>query len=386
MNAAAARPPEVWIVNNAAWNVYNFRAGLIRGLLQAGYSVTVCCPADDYLDRMKALGVRHVHLQFDAGGINPLREAAAVLRLLRIFRRQRPAALLTFTPKINIYVALAAGWLGIPVIANISGLGRAFMAGGWIELVARALYRLALRKPHTVLFQNPDDLRLFVEAGLVRPAICQTIPGSGIDLLRFAPRTAQAAAMAPFRFLLVGRMLWDKGVREYVDAARMVKARFGSTGFGLLGFVEVSNPAAIKRAQIENWEAEGLIRYHEAVEDVRPMLAASDCVVLPSYREGTPRSLLEAASMAIPVVTTDVPGCREVVEHGVSGFLCRAKDAQDLADKMIRMIELDYAARQEMGRNGRRKMEREFDQALVVDKYLQALRTACPALMPNRAA
>lgn len=378
----ASLPPNVWILNNAAWNVYNFRAGLIRGMLDAGYRVTVCCPADAYLDRMKALGVGHVELKLDASGVNPLREAQVVLRLLRIFRAHRPAALLTFTPKVNIYVALAARWLNIPVIANISGLGRAFVAGGWIETVARALYRLALRTPKTVFFQNPDDLKLFVQSGLVRADVCQSLPGSGIDLHRFAPPPAGTGETANFCFLLVGRMLWDKGIREYVEAARIVKAQFGAVRFGLLGFVEVNNPAAINRAQIELWQTQGLITYHEATEDVRPALAACDCVVLPSYREGTPRSLLEAASMGIPVITTDTAGCREVVEDGVSGFLCRVKDPQDLADKMIRMLKLDSAARQQMGRAGRRKMEREFDQKLVIERYLLALRL-CGQLPPT---
>ena len=372
-------PQDVWIVNNAAWNVYNFRAGLIRGLQEAGYAVTVCCPADSYLDRMKGLGVRHVDLPFDAAGTNPLREARVMLHLLRIFRTHRPAALLSFTPKINIYVALVAGWLHLPVIANISGLGRAFLVGGWIELVSRALYRLALRTTQAVFFQNPDDLQLFVQAGMVRASLCQTLPGSGIDLERFAPVPPMAGGTAKFRFLLLGRMLWDKGVKEYVEAARMVKSNFGDVEFGLLGFVAVNNPAAIKRSQIDHWQVEGLIRYYEATEDVRPHLAASDCVVLPSYREGTPRALLEAASMGIPVITTDTVGCRQVVDDAVSGFLCRPKDPQDLANKMIRMIEMHPAARQEMGRCGRRKMEREFDQKLVVERYLLALRQACPA-------
>ena len=387
MSAAATRPQEVWIVNNAAWNVYNFRAGLIRGLLQAGYSVTVCCPADDYLDRMKTLGVRHVQLPLDAAGVNPLREAGVVLHLLRIFRKHRPAALLTFTPKINIYVALAAGWLRIPVIVNISGLGRAFTTGGWLEIVSRALYKHALRSAHTVFFQNTDDLELFARSGMVRRAQCQRLPGSGVDLDWFIPQLPRTALQRDFRFLLVARLLWDKGVQEYVDAACLVKTRTPDVQFGLLGFLEVNNPTAIARGQIDAWQADGTIHYHGVTDDVRALLAGTDCVVLPSYyREGTPRSLLEAASMAIPVITTDTPGCRDVVEHGVSGFLCRVKDAQDLADKMIRMIELDHAARQEMGRSGRRKMEREFDQALVLDKYLEALRAACPALLPRRTA
>ena len=374
MNVTTTRGSDVWIVCNAAWNVFNFRPGLIQALLAGGHSITVCCPADDYLERLKSLGIRHVNLRLDAAGVNPLREMAVLLQLFTLFRAFRPTVLLSFTPKVNIYVSLVAGWLKIPVIANISGLGRAFIAGGWLEFVARRLYRLALRTPRTVFFQNFNDFDLFVRSGLVRREVCETIPGSGIDLERFAPRPPATPATEGFRFLLVGRMLWDKGVQEYVDAAVLVKARFPDVQFGLLGFVDASHPSAISRAQIDAWHAAGIVQYHGSAEDVRATMAAAQCVVLPSYREGTPRSLLEAASMEIPVIATDAVGCRDAVDDQASGYLCRPKDSADLAEKMFRMLALDEEARREMGRRGRQKMRREFDQAIVLQRYLHALK------------
>ena len=370
------RSRDVWIVGNLAWNLFNFRAGLIKGLLGAGYAVTVCCPTDAYLERLKSIGVSHVGLRLNSAGTNPLRELATLWRIWRLLRVHRPRVLLTFTPKINIYFVLAAWLLRIPCIPNISGLGRAFTAGGWLEAVARTLYRLAFRSVQVVFFQNRDDRDLFVDSGFVRPEACRMVPGSGIDLQHFSPAFTDAPQTGAFRFLLVGRMLWDKGIGEYVEAARIVKARFPQVECGLLGFLDVNNPAAISLSQIEVWQFEGLVKYHGAADDVRPLMAASDCVVLPSYREGTPRALLEAASMGIPIIATDAVGCREVVEDDKSGYLCRLKDPDDLAEKMCRLLALDREARREMGRHGREKMEREFDQGLVVEAYLRALDTA----------
>lgn len=172
-------------------------------------------------------------------------------------------------------------------------------------------------------------------------------------------------------------MLWDKGVGEYVEAARRVKQLYPDAEFGLLGFLDVKNPAAISREQMDEWVAEGVVNYLGVSDDVREQIAQADCVVLPSYREGTPRTLLEAAAMARPLIATDAVGCREVVEDGVNGYLCRVKDAEDLADRMERMIGLSDDERTEMGRRGREKVEREFDEQFVIDAYLKAIREVC---------
>ena len=318
----------VWMVSNSAWYLFNFRAGLIKGLLGAGYSVTVCSPPDAYLERLTGLGVSHVELRLNPAGTNPLREIATLWHLWRLLHLHRPRVLLTFTPKVNIYFALVAGALRIACIPNVSGLGRAFTAGGWLEAVARTLYRLAFRSVQMVFFQNRDDRDLFVRSGFVESEACRTVPGSGIDLQHFSPAFIDAPRTGAFRFLLAGRMLWDKGIGEYVEATRIVKAQFPHVECGLLGFLDVNNPAAISGAQIDAWRSEGVVQYHGATDDVRPLMAASDCVVLPSYREGTPRSLLEAAAMGIPVIATDAVGCREVVDDGVTGLLCRLKDVR----------------------------------------------------------
>ena len=367
----------VVIALNLAWNLVNFRAGLIRALVAEGYEVVAVAPYDEYAPRLDALGCRYVPLPMDNQGTHPGRDLLLLWRFYRLLRRERPAVYLGFTVKPNVYGSMAAHALGIPVVNNIAGLGAVFIRNSPVTRVVRGLYRLALSRSRRVFFQNDEDRRMFVEGGLVRPEVTGRVPGSGIDLGRFAPAPLPGAERGRVRFLLIARMLWDKGVGEYVAAARRVRRRYPGAEFGLLGFLDVQNPAAISREQMDAWVDEGVVRYLGVSDDVRAQIAAADCVVLPSYREGTPRTLLEAAAMGRPLITTDAVGCREVVDDGVNGLLCRVRDADDLADKMEQMIALSADERTEMGRRGREKVEREFDERFVIDAYLRAIREVC---------
>lgn len=332
----------------------------------------VLSPKDEYVDRVRALGARHIHLELDNGGVNPFKDIRALTRLTLLFRKEKPDVVLTFTPKVNIYGSLAGRITRVPVIANISGLGTGFIRGGWLTVVVKCLYRLALRHPVTVFFENEDDLSLFVKAGLVRESVVRCLPGSGVDVDGFSPVT-----LTPIDdkvvFLVVARLLWDKGIGEYVEAARLLKRDFPIAEFRVLGFFYTKNPTAISREQMAAWESEGVIRYLGATDDVAPHYASADCVVLASYREGTPRSLLEAASMGKPIIATDAPGCRNVLEDGVTGFLVGLRDSTDLAEKMKKMLLLPPQQRRLMGERGREKMIREFDERIVIERYLTAI-------------
>jgi glycosyltransferase involved in cell wall biosynthesis len=281
-------------------------------------------------------------------------------------------AFLGFTIKPNIYGSLAARALGIATINNVSGLGTAFIRQGLVTRVASTLYRLALRGSATVFFQNDEDRRQFIDARLVAPRQARLLPGSGVDLDRFRP-LALPAGDAPFTFLLVARLLWDKGVQEYVDAARSVRARHPDTRFQILGFTDVDNRTAVPRVTLDRWVGEGLIDYLGAADDVRPLIEAADCIVLPSYREGLPRSLLEASAMARPIVATDVPGVRDVVDDGVTGLLCAARSAPSLAEAMLAMIAMSPAERRAMGQAGRSRVEGGFGIGEVTRRYLEAI-------------
>ena len=370
----APRPGNIVISANTSWNIVNFRAGLIRALIADGFTVTVMSPPDRFSPQIEALGARYRPVPMDNKGTSPAKDLALTLRFWRALREVRPAAFLGYTIKPNIYGSLAAHALSIPTINNISGLGTAFIRETWLTGIVALLYRAALSRAHLVFFQNPDDRALFLERRLVEAARTQLVPGSGIDLEKFSPRPKppREGVEGPV-FLLIARLLWDKGVGEYVEAARMVRREHPRARFQLAGMLDVENPTAIGRADVDGWVAEGLIDYLGALDDVRPAIAAADCVVLPSYREGTPRTLLEAAAMARPTIATDVPGCREVVREGETGFLCRVRDAADLARRMQEFIEMPEAARLAMGEGGRRLAEERFDEGLVICAYREAL-------------
>jgi glycosyltransferase involved in cell wall biosynthesis len=283
----------------------------------------------------------------------------------------------------NIYGSLAAQTLGIPVINNIAGLGSTFIADNFITKVVRRLYKTALKRSHFVFFQNADDRALFIGGGLVEAARTGLVPGSGLNLNHYAPAPQNAVEERPFRFLMVARMLKDKGVEEFVAAGRLLRERGRQVQLQLLGSVDTANPNAVSPEQIAQWEHEGFVAWLGKTDDVRPYLSQADCVVLPSYREGVPRSLLEAAAMGRPIIATDVPGCREAVSDGRSGLLCQVRDPADLAVKMAAMMDLSAQERAQMGTAGRRKMESEFDEQIVIQRYLHALSDVDDAVVPS---
>ena len=388
--------PLIAVTANSCWNIVNFRSGLIDSLENAGYRVAALAPEDAHAPKLLQRGIALETLRIDSKGQSPRRDLLLLWQYRRALRRIRPAAMLSFTMKPNVYGSLAAASLGIPVINNVSGLGTAFIAGGAIERIVTALMRHAMRRSSTVFFQNSDDLSLFVERRIVSPVQAQLINGSGIDLDRFAPvvRTPEAdstpevdstsEAIGPI-FLQVGRLLRDKGVREFVEAARIVRATLPAARFRLLGPLGAANRTAVPDDEVDAWVASGLIDYRGEKDDVRADLAAADCVVLASYREGLPRSLIEAAAMGRPAIATDVPGCRAAVDDGVTGYLCAPRSGTALAEAMLRFAALDQEARNRMGVAARAKAVREFDQKLVAAAYLDALARAGVIAAPSRA-
>lgn len=359
---------------NSSWNLVNFRSNLIARLIAEGYDVVALSPDDAHVPALIALGVRHIAIDIDAKGVSPLGDLRLAAQYWRILREVRPVAFLGWTIKPNVYGSLAAQALGIPTINNISGLGTAFIKVNLLTRIVRMLYRTALARASTVFFQNPQDRDLFVEQRLVEPGRTALLPGSGIDLAQFAPAPAEESASPVF--LLVARLLRDKGVVEFVEAARIVHAERPDAQFHLLGFLDAENRTAIPRAEVEAWEREGVVRYLGSASDVRPYLATATAVVLPSYREGMPRSLLEAAAMGRPLIATDVPGCTEIARGGQNAILCRVRDARSLADAMLAMLALSSAERAAMGARSRAIAEAEFDVSVVEARYRSAIARA----------
>lgn len=366
--------PRIVIAVNTAWYLYNFRTGLIRALMQDGYEVVTLARADEYSEKIAQLGCRYVPFHIDYKGTDAVRDVWLLLRYYRLLRRERPAALITYTVKPNVFASIASHLLGIPVINNVGGLGTAFMRVNWVTRLVRFLYRLAFSRSYRVFFQNDEDMRVFLSDRIVSGVQASRVPGSGVDVRAFSPAAVPNGVRRPFRFLLPARLLWDKGVGEFVAAARTLRRENASAEFYIAGFINEEDPTSVRHANIDEWTTEGVITYIGAVEDVRRHFAAADCIVLPSYyREGVPRALLEAASMARPIITTDNIGCREVVDDGVNGFLCRPRDVADLTDKMRRIMTLSEQDREIMGTKGRAKVLAHFDEQIVIARYRETL-------------
>jgi glycosyltransferase involved in cell wall biosynthesis len=364
---------KIAIVANTSWYLYNFRRNLIKVLQLEGHCVVAIAPRDDYSKRLADESIPYRHFPLDGSSTNPLRELNSIVALRRILQDEQVDVVFSYTPKGNIYSGISVLGRSTRLIANVSGLGRAFVQRTWLTLLARLLYRRAFKNAAWVFFQNEEDCQIFTEAGLVNIEKTVRIPGSGVDLTYFCPDGNPVESEAP-TFLLIARLLWDKGVGDFVEAARLVLASYPTARFQLLGFVAVANPSAVPKSVVDAWVEEGVIEYLGTTDDVRPYLRAADCCVLPSfYREGVPRSLLEAASMAIPVITTDAIGCRDTVDDGVSGFLCLPRNAKDLAEKMLKFTRMSKVERKEMGARGRDKMVREFDERIVIARYLDAI-------------
>jgi glycosyltransferase involved in cell wall biosynthesis len=319
---------------------------------------------------MRQLKVERIPIRIDRSGLNPWADFRLFWAYRRLFSQRKPAAYLGFTIKPNIYGSLAAASLGIAAIPNVSGLGTAFIRQGALQQIVTRLYRLAFRRTPVVFFQNEEDKELFVDRRIIRPAQARVLAGSGVDLERFSPAPP---AVGPPTFLFIARLLRDKGIVEFVDAARKLRQDLPHARFQLLGPIDPGNRTAVTRTELDSWLKEGLIDYLGVTDDVRPFIAAATAVVLPSYREGMPRVLLEAGAMARPAIASDVPGCRDIIEDGVNGYLCEVRDVLSLADAMRRMAELPAARRLAMSEAARRRVQQKFSETGVVDAYLKAL-------------
>lgn len=364
-------PKKILVVANDSWNIYNYRLKLIDSLLDAGHSVSVVAPEGKYSDELRAHGLDLIPVKMDRKGSNPFKDLLLIITLFLLYRKHKPDAVLHFTIKPNIYGSIAAGLLKVPAINNVSGLGTIFIKESLMTKIAKMLYKIAFRFPHCVFFQNPDDKELFLDHNMINEDISDLLPGSGVCLEKYQPE--EAIKQNPFTFLFVGRMLRDKGIYELIEAIELLRPSYPDVKFQLLGNIDEGNRTAITEDELIEWEADELIEYLGFKKNVKPYKINCDCLVLPSYREGTPRTLLEGAAMEKPIVTTDVPGCREVVDHGINGFLCKVKDPVDLANKLETMINLPENKRIEMGRQGRLKMQNTFDEKIVIQKYIDVI-------------
>ncbi len=328
-------------------------------------------PHDEYTKKLEDAGCIHHNVRMDSRGANPIKDSALIVELFTIYRKVRPDVILHYTIKPNVYGTLAASFLGIPVINNVCGLGTVFLKNDLVSAVAMFLYKFSFRFANKIFFQNQDDLNLFLNKKLVAEKNVDLLPGSGIDLTKF--KSIPYVRNKKFTFLLISRLITDKGILEYVEAVKKLRAEGIDARFQILGAMDPEHRRGIKVETIQQWITDGIIEYLGTTDDVRTFISNADCVVLPSYREGTPRTLLEAASSSRAIIATNVPGCNHVVTDNFNGLLCKLKDADDLAEKMKHMAGLDTPTLVQFGKNGRAKMEAEYDEKVVISKYLKTL-------------
>ena len=359
---------KVIVVANTLWNINNFRQPILKMLNKKKAEIFILAPFHWSEVSAQKRTKNFTGLKYSRNQKNGLRESVRSIREFRnIFEKIQPDLILLYTIKPNIYGNIAAAGLNIPVISTVTGLGYTYLKGGMIRMFSEYLYKFAFRKTKKIIFHNPNDLELFINQGLATASQCKVIRGSGVDTVKFQPQK-KTKEKEKFVFIFIGRLLADKGIREYLTAAKSLED-LKNAEFHIVGGPYPQNPASISELEWLNSYIGKNVKWHDVQLDVRPFLAAADVMVLPSYREGLPMSVLEAMAMGKPIITTDVPGCRETVQEGKNGFLVPVKDSRALASVMSTLYNMPEKERMLMGERSREKAITEFSCEIVATAY-----------------
>lgn len=358
---------KVLFLANHDVGIYNFRKELVERLVKEGYRIYLSCPNGERIKDLVSMGCRYIDVELERHGMNPFKELELIKYYKKIMQKIKPDMVLSYTIKPNIYGGMAAAALHIPQIANITGLGSAIESGGILKRITLFLYKIGLRKAETVFFQNKENMNFMKKNHIVTGKISM-LPGSGVNLEQhcfeeYPEETEQLI------FLSVGRIMKDKGIDELLEAAGEIKKEFPSIRFRLIGFFDEDYECKIKAA-VDS----GLVEYLGQQEDVHSFIKQSHAVVHASYHEGMSNVLLESAASGRPVIATNIPGCIETFEPGISGIACNVRDGKDLTKAIKSFIQIPYEGKKKMGEAGRRKMEQQFDRRIVVNKYMKEIK------------
>lgn len=357
--------------SNISWSIYNFRRSLLNSLQSEGHTIHAVASRDDYSEKLVEENFIYHEIKINNNSTNPVEDVKLIIQYYKIYKKINPDVICHNAIKPNIYGTIAAKLLGIPVVNNISGLGTLFIKKSFSTSIAKFLYKVSQRRADKVFFQNPTDFREFKENKLIKPERCEVIPGSGVDTDTFVPNKNQRKG--PFQFIFIGRLIFDKGIREYIEALRILKQKNSDIEGAILGPIYHSNKTAITQEDLDNWIKEGIINYLGETDHVVDFMQKADCLVLPSYREGLSKVLIEGSSVGLPIVTTDVPGCRDVVVDKETGYLSRVKDGKDLAGKMQWILDLSDSDRKKMGEKARERAVNTFDNKIIIKQYKDAI-------------
>lgn len=358
---------KILILTNNFRGLYNFRKEVVKALLDQKYCVTISAPFDEKKDFFEDIGCQLVDTQFNRKGMNPIKDLALLLRYRKLLIKIRPDLVLSYTIKPNIYGGVVCQFLGIPQMANVTGLGSAVEKPGLLQKLTILMYKVGLRKTRVVFFQNIANMEFCKSRGMVKGRNV-LLPGSGVNLI-YHNLMKYPSEDAGIRFIFISRLLKEKGIEEYLYAAEYIKKKYPFTEFHVLG---ASEEAYEKK--LELFQSEGIVIYHGHQSDVRPYIANSHCTVHPSYYpEGMSNVLLESCAAGRPIITTGRPGCGELVDEGVNGYIVQQCDGYDVAQKIERFLSIPYERKKEMGLASRKKVEREFDRQIVINAYLKEI-------------
>lgn len=358
---------------NTSWSMYNFRLGLLKNLLSSGYDICVIAPEDEYTSKITEAGIKFYPVKkLNRSGINPYEDALLLKEYIQIYKKLKPTFIFHYTIKPNIYGTLAAKYCKIESISVATGLGNAFSKRGGLFYFVKFLYKLSSFFSKEVWFLNDCDKVIFEKHKIITKNNSFILPGEGVNTTVFKSSNEQLSQDST-HFLLIARMLYDKGVKVFVEASKLLLAKGYKINSFLLGQLDSDNPEAISLQTIQDWQKDGSVSYLGSNDKVSQFIEKANVIVLPSYREGIPKVLLEAASMEKPIITTNVPGCKEVVDDGVNGYLCEPKDINALAEKMEAFIHLSNEEKINMGKAGRDKILRNFDENIIIDIYKKKL-------------
>lgn len=356
---------KILILANYDVGLYKFRKELLERLLAEKYEVYISLPDGEYVPELVKMGCIFIDTPVDRRGTNPIRDFRLLLNYKKIVREIKPDYILTYTIKPNIYGGMIAARKNIPYVPNVTGLGSAIEIGGLLNKIVLTLYQYAFRKARTVFFQNEVNQRFFEDRNIAKGKH-KLLSGSGVNLQQYS--LLEYPKEEKINFAFIARIMKDKGADEFLQAAKILKAKYSQVNFHICGFCEDDYEATLKELQ-----ETGVIEFHGMVSDIRTVLTDMHCVVLPSYHEGMSNVLLESAASGRPVIASDIPGCRECFEDEVGGYSIKVKDAEDLILKMERFLNLTYDEKQEMGLQARKYVEQRFDRQQVVEAYMREL-------------
>lgn len=363
--------PIIALLTNNDDDVYCFRKELIEGLINEGYEMLVSCPDGPKFELMRDIPFIYDNPDIDRRGTNPIADAKLMYHYWRLFRKHRPAVVLTYTAKPNVYASIAAHWMGIPVINNLTGLGSVVNESGPKKAFIMWLFKLAYQKSACMMFQNATNMQVAIDAGMVKGDY-KLIPGSGVNTDRYPlqpyPDGGDGKTGASVVFNYIGRVLKDKRVDDYIEAAKRIKKEYPQTEFNILGFVEPTE--SHYEAELKELGEKNIVIYRGSQKDVKPFVARAHCTIHPStYGEGMSNVLLESASSGRFLITTDNPGCQETVEDGKTGFIYHGEDVDALVDAIKRFLALPNETRKKMGEAGRQRVKDNFSREIVVKAY-----------------